>query len=99
MCQLLNTEELELEELGETTAQAITKRVSFLKDPKPTLLHFLWVHRNALAEGYYPALTAHIRYFQTLITFGLVLQSPDDSKLYLSEDGRQFLLRLRLEWR
>jgi hypothetical protein len=81
MCRLLQKEEIEVEGLGGDTTRAMTERVSFLKEAKPTLLHFLWVHRDILANPYHPALTSEERYFRRLVPFGLVHQEPSSGGL------------------
>jgi len=113
MYQMLRDEVIDLrivdEDFGNEMVSALEACKAMFDDSKPSLLHLLWVCRDALASEY--GFGAQEKLFDRLRGFGLVeikrqrmtptyvtgLAPEGPAVTYgLTHDGRQFLLRLRL---
>jgi hypothetical protein len=87
---------------GERWIEKLTEFVNTVDD-KPTLIHYFWMMRSALTKGFYD--TYHILKLEEL---GLIQRETREENIsntfknyrdyfYLSEMGKRFLLRLRLD--
>jgi hypothetical protein len=78
-------------------AETIRKVAEIFGDPEPGLLHMFWVMRDLLARGKTLPSLVYRAPAQKAEDFGLVFRDNAIKRYFLSESGKQFLLRLRLE--
>lgn len=114
MYQMLRDEVIDLrivdEDFGNEIVSALEACQAMFEDSKPSLLHLLWVCRDALASecgfGAQEKLFDRLRGFGLVeikrrtmpLTFATGLTPESPAVTYgLTDDGRLFLLRLRLE--
>jgi hypothetical protein len=115
MYQMLRNELIDLSiverDFGKGRVDELESDVAVFKDSKPSLLHLLWLCRDALASEY--SLSEREELFDRLRGFGLVeitgrskgqpsvfsgvMLTPAFVSYGLTDDGRRFLLRLKLE--
>jgi hypothetical protein len=104
MLQLLRTQKVDLIRLAPEVQLAMQDLVKHFNDSTPSLFHILYAYRGILTEGTRrgtrpgPILTiANLpeEEFRRLCEFGVVTFHPT-MDFTLTEDGRQFLLRVNL---
>ena len=99
MCQLLRGEESPTESLSELASGLIASSVQLFNDSTATLFHVLWAFQDALASGILISaqeMRLPMQAFNRLRTFGVVVLHPT-AGYCLTDDTRQFLLRVRFE--
>lgn len=88
-------------QVKEEIKSRISESATPFKDSKPSLLHFLWIYQPELREGKHWSDRANSFYdgFRSLEHFGVVVRNAATGGYFLTDDGRQFLLRLRVTQR
>jgi hypothetical protein len=91
--QLLKSEKIKPEEVGEEYIDEINEFREKLGDEDLNLLHFLWIRKDDLAKGEFEYQTKFDEFIYNLVKFGLVVQNMHNGKYSLTDVGRALHLK------
>jgi hypothetical protein len=99
MYGLLANEDFGVQNLADNIQQMLAELIQEFGDPKPGLLHSVWLLQDDLLSGG-PVKTGEVndRFFGRLQSLGLIVLD-DRNQMKLTETGREFLMRLIIEKR